>query len=453
MRITIFGTGYVGLVQGACMADLGHDVLCIDINQEKIKKLNKGEVPFYEPGLSDLIQRNAKQGRLQFSLDAKRGIEFSTAIFIAVGTPQSLNGQADLSAVWTVAKEIGKNMKEYKVIVNKSTVPPLTAQKVREIIEKNLKENIKFSVVSNPEFLREGSAVKDFLIPDRIVIGIEPGDEDAKKIMLKMYDALARTDKPIMFTDTTTSETIKYAANAMLASKISFMNELSHYVEKTGANIKEIARGIGLDNRIGPRFLQAGCGYGGACFPKDIQALIYEMKQNNLSSEMLEAIESVNEKQKKSIIKKVNHLLPNLKNKTIGIWGLSFKPNTDDIRQAPSKTIINDLLKQGAKIKTFDPEAMENSQKEIIKDPDQKSRVESRDQNGRKTIEYCKNPYEVTKKIDLLILVTEWNVFKEIDMQKVKESMKTANLIDCRNVYNPNEMRELGFNYISIGRP
>ena len=442
MRITIFGTGYVGLVQGACMADLGHDVLCIDIDKEKIKKLNKGKVPFYEPGLSDLIKRNTKQGRLKFSLDAAEGIEFAQTIFIAVGTPQAPNGQADLSAVFTVAKVIGKNMKEYKVIVNKSTVPPLTAQKVREVVQKNLKEGIKFSVVSNPEFLREGSAVKDFLIPDRIVIGIEKGDtstslstnEKAKKIMLKMYDALARADKPIMFTDTTTSETIKYAANAMLASKISFVNELSHYAEKTGANIKEIARGIGLDNRIGPRFLQAGCGYGGACFPKDIQALIYEMKENNIDCEIMEAIESVNSRQKQSIIKKVNQILPDLKDKTVGIWGLSFKPNTDDVREAPSKIIIKSLLEQGAKVKAFDPEAMENMKKNFL------------------DIKYCQNPYEVTKNIDLLILVTEWNVFKEIDMKKVKESMKTANLIDCRNVYNPQEIKDLEFNYISIGR-
>jgi UDPglucose 6-dehydrogenase len=433
MRITIFGTGYVGLVQGACMADLGHDVLCIDIDKEKIKKLNKGEVPFYEPGLSDLIKRNTKQGRLQFSLDAQKGIEFAQTIFIAVGTPQSPNGQADLSAVFAVAKVIGENMKEYKVIVNKSTVPPLTAQKVRETIEE-INGEIKFSVVSNPEFLREGSAVKDFLIPDRIVIGIEKDDEQAKKIMLKMYDALARTDKPIMFTDTTTSETIKYAANAMLASKISFMNELSHYAEKTGSNIKEIARGIGLDNRISPRFLQAGCGYGGACFPKDVQALIYEMKENNIDCKIMEAIEDVNLRQKQSIIKKVNQLLPDLKDKTVGIWGLSFKPNTDDIREAPSRVIIKDLLEQGAQVKAFDPEAMENAKKEI------------------KDIEYCQNAYEVTKDIDLLILVTEWNVFKEIDMKKVKDSMKEANLIDCRNVYKPQEIRELGFNYVSIGR-
>lgn len=433
MKITIFGTGYVGLVQGACMADLGHDVLCIDIDKEKIKKLKKGEVPFYEPGLSDLIKRNTKQGRLQFSLDANKGIEFAQTIFIAVGTPQAPNGQADLSAVFTVAKEIAKNMKEYKVIVDKSTVPPLTAQRVRETIEKVNKE-VKFSVVSNPEFLREGSAVKDFLIPDRIVIGIEKNDTQAKDIMLKMYDALARTDKPIMFTDTTTSETIKYAANAMLASKISFMNELSHYAEKTGANIKEIARGIGLDNRIGPRFLQAGCGYGGACFPKDVQALIYEMKDNNIDCEIMSAIESVNLRQKQSIIKKVNQLLPDLKDKTVGIWGLSFKPNTDDIREAPAKIIIKDLLEQGAKVKAFDPEAMENARGEI------------------KDIKYCQNAYETVEDVDLLILVTEWNVFKEIDMQKVKASMKSANLIDCRNIYNPQEIKKLGFNYLSIGR-
>ncbi len=435
MKITIFGTGYVGLVQGACMADLGHDVLCIDIDKEKIKKLNEGKVPFYEPGLSDLIKRNTAQERLNFSLDAQKGVDFGQVIFIAVGTPQSPNGQADLSAIFEVAKTIGKNIKEYRVIVNKSTVPPLTAQKVRKTITNNQTGNVKFSVVSNPEFLREGSAVKDFLIPDRIIIGLEKNDQQAKDIMLKIYNTLARTDKPIMFTDTTTSEIIKYAANSMLASKISFMNELSHYTEKAGGNIKEVARGIGLDNRIGPRFLQAGCGYGGACFPKDIQALIYEMKQNGLSSQMLESIENVNQKQKKSIIKKVNQIFPDLKNKNIGIWGLSFKPNTDDVREAPAKIVINDLLKQGAKVRAFDPEAMNNFKKEL------------------KDIEYCKNAYEATKNTDLLILITEWNVFKEIDMEKVKNLMKTANLIDCRNIYNPQEIRELGFNYISIGRP
>ncbi|MCD4705073.1 UDP-glucose/GDP-mannose dehydrogenase family protein [bacterium] len=450
MKITIFGTGYVGLVQGACMADLGHDVLCIDIDAEKIKKLNKGQIPFYEPGLSDLITRNTKQGRLQFSLDANKGIEFAQTIFIAVGTPQtttdkqSPSGQADLSAVFTVAKVIGENMKEYKVIVNKSTVPPLTTQKVRRVIQENLNQKeLKFSIVSNPEFLKEGSAVKDFLIPDRIVAGIEKDDKQAKKIMLKIYDSLVRADKPIMFTDTTTSETIKYAANAMLASKISFMNELSHYAEKTGANIKEIARGIGLDNRIGPRFLQAGCGYGGACFPKDIQSLIYEMKENNVDCEIMSAIESVNLRQKQSIIKKVNQIFPDLEGKKIGIWGLSFKPNTDDIREAPSKIIIKDLLEQGAEIKTFDPEAMDNFKTEFLTDPDF---------NGGADIVYCQNPYEVAKNIDLLILVTEWNAFKEIDMEKIKNSMQEANLIDCRNVYKPQEIKELGFNYVSIGR-
>ncbi len=433
MKISIFGTGYVGLVQGACLSDLGHDILCIDINQEKIKQLNKGKIPFYEPGLSDLIIRNTKQNRLRFTSDAKRGIEFAQVIFIAVGTPQASNGQADLSAVFKVAQTIGKNMKNYKVIINKSTVPPLSTQKIKKFIKK-INKNIKFSIVSNPEFLREGSAVKDFLIPDRIIIGLEDKDEKAKKIMLKIYDTLSRADKPIMFTDLTSSETIKYAANAMLASKISFMNELSHYTEKIGADIKEVARGIGLDNRIGPRFLQAGCGYGGACFPKDIQALIYEMKKNKVNPQIIPAIESVNFKQKKSIIKKVKQLLPNLKNKTIGIWGLSFKPNTDDIREAPAKTIIKELLKQKAEIKAFDPEAIDNFKIEFPK------------------IKYCQNAYETAKDTDLLILITEWNVFKEIDMQKIKKSMKLANLIDCRNIYNPQEVRKLGFNYISIGR-
>lgn len=436
MRITIFGTGYVGLVQGACMADLGHDVLCIDIDKEKIKKLNNNQIPFYEPGLEDLVKRNKKQNRLKFSTNAKDGVDFGKVIFTAVNTPQSPNGQADLSAVFKVTETIAKNMKEYKVIVNKSTVPPGTGKKVREIIE-NSQDKISFSVVSNPEFLREGCAVKDFLIPDRIIIGIEKNDYKAKEIMLKIYDSLVRADKPIIFTNITTAEMIKYAANAMLATRISFMNELSYLAEKIGADIKTIAKGVGLDSRIGPRFLQAGCGYGGSCFPKDVQALIYEMKQKNIDSKILESVENVNIRQKQLIIKKANQLTPNLKNKTIGIWGLAFKPNTDDVRDAPAEIIINDLLKQNAKMKTFDPEAMSNFSKKY----------------PNPNIEYMKNAYEAAKNTDLLILITEWNVFKEIDMAKVKNLMKTPNLLDCRNIYHPDEMRNIGFNYISIGRP
>lgn len=432
MDICVVGTGYVGLVCGVCLAELGNNVINVDIDSKKIEKLKKGIVPIYEPGLKDLLKRNMEQGRIEFTTVFKDIIKKSTVFFIAVGTPPGENHEADLSAVKAVAKTIAENMEEYKIIVNKSTVPIGTADMVKKIIKENQKNPIEFDVVSNPEFLREGEAVNDFLMPDRIVIGIENGK--AKQIMEEIYKGIARTDKPIMYTNVKSAELIKYASNAMLATRISFMNELSHLCEKTGADIKEVAKGMGLDSRIGPRFLQAGAGYGGSCFPKDVQALVQTMKEHKCDAKIIDAVEEVNQKQKMSLIPKIKKLIPELNGKTIGIWGLAFKPKTDDMREAPSIVIIEELQKVGAKIKAFDPES-EESAKKILKN-----------------IEYCKNPYETVSGCDALVIVTEWNEFRTLDKGKIKELMKTPNVIDGRNVYEPKIMKGLGFNYIGIGR-
>jgi len=432
MKITMVGTGYVGLTTGTCLAELGNDVVCVDIDKEKIEKLKKGILPIYEPGLKDLLKRNVEEGRVSFTTDFKDTIKKSTVFFIAVGTPSGENHEADLTAVKAVAKTIAENMEDYKLIVNKSTVPVGTAEMVKELIIKNQKKPVEFDVVSNPEFLREGEAVNDFLIPDRIVIGVENGK--AKQFMEEIYKGIARTDRPIMFTDIKSAELIKYASNAMLATRISFMNELSHLCEKTKADVKEVAKGMGLDSRIGPRFLQAGAGYGGSCFPKDVKALMQTLKEHGCEAKIIEAVEYVNEKQKRSLIPKLKSLVPELEGKTIGIWGLAFKPKTDDIREAPSIVIINELQRLGVKVKAFDPEAKENAKK-ILKD-----------------IEYCKSPYETVEGCDALVIVTEWNEFRTLDKEKIKKLMKCPNIIDSRNVYEPDKMKEIGFNYIGIGR-
>jgi len=423
MDIACIGSGYVGLVLGTCFADLGNNVICVDIDESKVDNLNKGIVPIYEPGLKDMLKRNLKEKRIKFTNNIKEAIETSLIIFIAVGTPPDKDHKADLSAVKEVAKNIGKYMNDYKVIVNKSTVPVGTAELVKDIIKKKQSKKIDFDVVSNPEFLREGSAIKDFVNPDRIVIGFE--NKKAKEIMYDLYKGIARANKPIMFTDVKSAELIKYASNTMLATRISFINELSHLCEKVGADIKKVAIGIGLDNRIGPRFLQAGAGYGGSCFPKDVKALIQTMKQYGCETKILEAVEDVNYRQKRSIVPKLKKMIPNLKDKKISIWGLAFKPNTDDMREASSIVIINELQKLGAKIKAFDPEAMETAKKILI------------------NIEYCENPYDTVKDTDALIIVTEWNEFRNLDLKKIKALMKQPNVIDGRNIYEPKEMKIL----------
>ncbi len=432
MKITIMGSGYVGLTVGVCLANLGNDIICVDIDTEKIDNLKTGILPIYEPGLKEMLGRNINEKRISFTTNSKQGIENSDVILIAVGTPPDKDHRADLSAVKAVAKEIGLHMNEYKVIVNKSTVPVGTQELVKKIIKENQETSIEFDVVSNPEFLREGKALKDFNNPNRIIIGTE--SDKAKDIMLSIYKPLERVGRPILVTDVKTAELIKYASNTFLATKISFINELSHLAENIGADIKLVAKGMGLDDRIGPKFLQAGVGYGGSCFPKDVKALIQIMKDNNNSTELLDAVESVNKKQRLSLIPKIKSLLGDIKGKKIAIWGLAFKPDTDDMREAPSITIINELQKLGAKINAFDPVAIKEAEK-ILTD-----------------VQYGKDPYDTVNDCDILVILTEWDEFRQLDKQKIKSLLNEPNIVDGRNLYEPKEMKELGFNYIGIGR-
>ena len=432
MKISCVGCGYVGLVAGTCLADMGNEVTCCDIDKNKINKLKKGVIPIYEPGLNDMLEGNIKGKRLRFSSDMKTTIKNSDVIFITVGTPPGKNHEADLCAVESVAEQIGKNMKSYKLIVNKSTVPVGTAELVKKIVRKNQKVKCEFDVVSNPEFLREGEAVKDFTNPDRIVIGTD--SKKAEKIMMSIYRGIARADKPVFITDIKSAEMIKYASNAMLATRISFMNEIAQLCEKVGADVKSVAKGVGLDNRIGPRFLQAGMGYGGSCFPKDVKALSELMKQNNVKDKLLSAVNTINEDQRKFIFQKIKKMISPLKGKSIAVWGLAFKPKTDDIREAPSIDIIRELQKSGAKICAFDPVAKINAKKVL------------------KGVTFCSDPYSTVKGCDALLVATEWNEFRVLDFEHVKRLLKQPNIIDGRNIYEPDEMRKAGFNYMGVGR-
>ena len=433
MKITIVGTGYVGLVTGACFADMGNDVICLDVDEKKINSLNNGIVPIYEPGLKELVEKDMKENRLKFTLEKSEAYKSSDIIFICVGTPPKSDGDADLNYVLSVARDIGKyNKKNYVVVVDKSTVPVGTAQKVTRVIQDSSNGRFKFDVVSNPEFLREGAAIRDFQNPDRIVVGSD--SDRPKDIMKKLYESVARVGKPIMFTDTKSAELIKYASNAMLATKISFMNELSHLCEAVGADIKEVAKGMGLDSRIGPRFLQAGVGYGGSCFPKDVKALSQSMEKRGLTSNILMAVDYVNERQKKSLVPKLKRLFPSLDGKTITLWGLSFKPKTDDIREAPSIIIINQLLDEYSNVNVYDPEAMENM-KRIFPN-----------------INYFDNMYDALKGSDVLLIVTEWDVFRFPDFERMKSLMNEPIIIDGRNIYNPDDMLNNGFKYVGVGR-
>jgi len=431
MKLTIAGTGYVGLVTGTGFANLGNDVLCFDIDRKKIDSLKNGIIPIYEPGLEEIYKRNVEAGRLKFTSDTQKAIQESEIIFICVNTPANEHQEADLTGVEAVAKAIGQHINEYKIVVNKSTVPVGTADLVKNIIKENQNKKIEFDVVSNPEFLREGAAVKDFENPDRIIIGSD--SKKAEEIMTSLYRSRARTDRPIMITDIKSAEIIKYASNAMLATRISFMNQLSYLCEKTGADIKQITRGIGLDDRIGPRFLQAGIGYGGSCFPKDVKALISTLKQNDCDADLFEAVHRINEKQKSIVVSKLKSIL-DVKDTTIAVWGISFKPKTDDIREAPSLNIINELQNMGAKIHACDPVAIENAK------------------NVLNNVKFFRNPYETIRDCDALIVATEWNEFRNLDMRAVKILLKNPIIIDGRNIYDPKEMKELGFNYMGIGR-
>jgi len=432
MRIAMFGTGYVGLISGTCLANLGNDVTCMDVDEKKISMLKSGKVPIFEPGLKDLVEINAREKRLIFTTDAKEAVEKSDVLFITVGTPPDKQGKADLKYVYEVAKNIGRYMNGYKVVVDKSTVPVGTADKIREMIKKNQRKEYEFDLVANPEFLREGEAIKDFMNPDRVIIGVDNGR--AKDILLKLYQGIERTGKPILVTDIKSAELIKYASNAMLALRISFMNQLSELCEKIGADIKMVAKGIGLDSRIGPRFLQAGIGYGGSCFPKDVKALAQTLKEHGCHSELLDAVEAINERQKRHLLPKIKKIFPNLEGKKIAVWGLAFKPKTDDMREAPSITIINELQKLGVQIKAFDPVAVEEAKKHL------------------NNVEYGINPYETIKDCDALVVCTEWDEFRALDLQAIKTLLKEPNIIDGRNIYEPTEMKELGFNYFGVGR-
>lgn len=436
MRTVIVGTGYVGLVTGTCFAEMGIDVTCVDIDKKKIENLKKGISPIYEPGLDELIEKNIAKGRLQFSTNIADCIDGTDVIFSAVGTPPDEDGSADLKYVLDVAKIIGQNMKHYCMVVTKSTVPVGTAKKVREVIQGELDirgEKIEFDVASNPEFLKEGNAVKDFLSPDRIVVGVE--SKKAEELMNRLYKPFTLNGHNVIYMDVPSAEMTKYAANAMLAVRISFMNEVANLCEKVGADVNMVRKGIGSDPRIGNKFLYSGIGYGGSCFPKDVKALYKTGLEYDIELKVVKAAEDTNDEQKLVLYHKLKSIYPDLKGKTIAIWGLSFKPETDDMREAPSLYILNYLSKEGCKIKAYDPIAMEET----------KRRLPNID------IQYCKNEYEVVENADALLLLTEWKEFRLPNWEKVKKLMNKLILLDGRNIYDSKELRELGFYYEGIG--
>jgi UDPglucose 6-dehydrogenase len=429
-KICIIGTGYVGLVTGIGFAEVGHKVICVDNDKEKIKNLQNDIIPIYEPGLKKLILKNKKARRLFFTNEIKEGIKNSEIIFIAVPTPSKKSGEADLYYVESVTREIAKNIDKYKVIVTKSTIPVTTSKKIKEIIKIYSGKEVSFDVASNPEFLREGSAVNDFLHPERIVIGIE--NKKTERIMRELYEPIKA---PIIVTNIETAEMIKHASNSFLAAKISFINAVANICEESGADIEKVAEAMGMDKRIGKLFLKAGIGYGGSCFPKDVEAFIYTAAQYNYDFKLLKEVQKINQMQKEKFVNRIRQNLWVLRDKKIGVWGLSFKPNTDDMRNAPSIDIINALIKEGAKIQAYDPVAIKKT-KEIFKDK----------------ISFCSNPYQAAKNADVLIVVTEWDEFKNVDLKKTKRLLKLPKIIDGRNIFDPEKMKKLGFDYYSIGR-
>lgn len=441
--ISIIGTGYVGLVTGTCLSEFGMQVTCMDINENKINALKQGEIPIYEPGLQTLVEKNFKSGRLKFTTSIKEAVDNSTAIFIAVGTPPREDGSADLQYVLAVARAVAKNMTSYKVLVDKSTVPVGTGQSVKNVIRDTLSErglNISFDVVSNPEFLREGSAVRDFMHPDRIVIGCE--NEKAKNIMKNIYNVLYLIDRPFIFTSIETAELIKYASNAFLATKISFINQIANLCDAVGADVHDVSKAMGLDGRIGKYFLHPGPGYGGSCFPKDTKALENIGEQYDIDMSLVRAVNCANEYQKKYAVHKIKVKMEDLKGKTVSILGLAFKPETDDMREAPSITIVNELIQNGAKVKAFDPAAMDNARKYVF----------NSELFNKGKLEFCSDEYETVVDADALIIVTEWNQFRNLDLHKIKQYMKDNYFFDLRNIYDREVIQELGFNYEGMGR-
>jgi UDPglucose 6-dehydrogenase len=433
MRIAIIGTGYVGLVAGTCFADSGNDVTCVDIDERKIHTLQAGEVPIYEPGLEELIRKNVRERRLSFTTDLASAVGPAQVVFIAVGTPEGESGDADLQYVLAAAQQIGRALRQYTVVVDKSTVPVGTADKVREVISQVTK--VEFDVVSNPEFLKEGAALEDFLKPDRVVIGTN--SERARRLMGELYAPFVRTENPILYMDTRSAELTKYAANAMLSTRISFMNDMALLCEKVGADVDFVRKALGSDRRIGYPFLFPGVGYGGSCFPKDVKALVATGREHGLELDLLRAVERTNERQKKLLVSKaLKHFGGSLAGLTFGVWGLAFKPKTDDMREAPSLEVIEGLLGKGAKVVAHDPVA-ERTARRYFGD----------------RIRYASLPYEALEGVDALFIVTEWNEFRHPDFERMKGLMKSPVIFDGRNIYDPARMRELGFTYQSIGRP
>ncbi|HZH75836.1 MAG TPA: UDP-glucose/GDP-mannose dehydrogenase family protein [Archangium sp.] len=432
MHIAIIGTGYVGLVAGTCFADSGNDVTCVDIDERKISMLQQGEVPIYEPGLEELIRKNTRDRRLSFTTDLPSAVAKAQVVFIAVGTPEGESGEADLQYVLAAAEQVGRAMRQYTVIVDKSTVPVGTADKVREVMARV--SEVEFDVVSNPEFLKEGAALDDFLKPDRVVIGTE--SERARKLMGQLYAPFVRTENPILYMDTRSAELTKYAANAMLATRISFMNDIAALCEKVGADVDFVRKGMGADKRIGYPFLFPGVGYGGSCFPKDVKALVAKGREYGMEFDLLRAVERTNERQKKLLVQKaLKHFGGSLAGKTFGVWGLAFKPKTDDMREAPSVEVIEGLLAKGAQVVAHDPVA-ERTARRVFGD----------------RIRYTQVPYQALEGADGLFVVTEWNEFRHPDFERMKALMKQPVVFDGRNIYDPNRMRELGFTYMALGR-
>lgn len=423
----------MGLVTGTCFAEFGNDVICVDIDEKKIQMLSSGKLPIYEPGLDDLVAKNSKEGRLSFSTEIKQAVENSLVIFIAVGTPQKADGSTDMGFVENVAKEIAEHLNGYKVIVNKSTVPVGSAKHIASIIREHAPANSHFSVVSNPEFLREGSAIEDFMRPNRVVIGAD--SSEAIAIMKELYSPLYLIETPIVITNLESAELIKYASNAFLATKISFINEIANFCDLIGADVHHVAQGMGLDQRIGRKFLHPGPGYGGSCFPKDTLSLLQVGLAHDYQFQIVNSVVKVNEAQRNLMLKKIKTAVGDFKDKKIGVLGLSFKPNTDDIRESPAIDIVKSLKEGGASIQAFDPIAIDNAKKILP------------------NVVYCKDTYETAQDCDALLFLTEWNQFRSLDLDKIKSVMRAPIIIDLRNIYNPEKMREKGFQYTSVGRP
>jgi len=432
MHISVIGTGYVGLVTGACFAEFGVDVTCADVDEGKISRLQKGIVPIYEPGLEHLVSKNFQAGRLGFTTDIRKAVEDALVIFLAVGTPPLPDGSPDLSFVEAAAGSIADHMNGYKVVVTKSTVPIGTGERIRKLITERQKAKVNFGVVSNPEFLREGAAINDFMRPDRVVIGSR--DEEAIAIMKDLYRPLYLIEAPFVITSLEAAELTKYAANAFLATKISFINEIANLCERIGCDVHDVARAIGMDKRIGSKFLHPGPGFGGSCFPKDTRALASVARQFDSESLIVDAVIEVNQKQRQEMLKKIANLVGDLRGKTVAVLGLAFKPETDDMREAPSVDIIRNLLERGAQVKAYDPVAKSEAMKIV---PD---------------ITYSDDEYAAVADADALVFVTEWNQFRALDMKRIRDLMKSPKIADLRNIYDPEDMRELGFQYVGVGR-